>query len=182
MTRTLITTMFLTLVSQTAWSEPIELLCYDLEPDKFSSSSSERPTNMLDLLDTLTEKFDGLNSAIGKSYSGPSDRNYFLLTLDVENGFFGSRQKGKKDYPYLEFGSFKVNVGEITYELKAEVPQKKQVKIYIGRITGYVEAFAFSWSKEEEDWKFADKEEWTALKYAPMKMSCRKYTVEQRQF
>ena len=125
MTRTLLTSIFLILFSQTAWSEPIKLLCHDLEPDKFSSSSSDRPTNMLDLLDTLTEKFDGLNLAIGNSYSGPSDRNYYLLTLGVENGFFGSRKKGKKDYPYLGVGSFEVNAGEIDYQLIAEVPQKK---------------------------------------------------------
>ena len=182
MTRTLLTAIFLTLFSQTAWAESIKLLCHDLEPDKFSSSSSERPTNMLDLLDTLTEKFDGLNSAIGKSYSGPSDRPYFLLTLDVENGFFGSRHKGKEDYPYLGVGSFKVNAGEINYQLIAEVPQKKQVVINIRRITGYVRVYAYSWSKEEEDWKVAPNEEWTGLKYVPMKMSCRKYTAAQRQF
>ena len=86
--RSIITAAIFFALAQPVWAKPIDLLCYDAKPGGVLGET-EQPENMLDLLDTLTEKFNTLNSTIGGATSGLPDRYYVVYTLDIDDGFFG---------------------------------------------------------------------------------------------
>ena len=98
--RSIITAAIFFALAQPVWAKPIDLLCYDAKPGCWARP--KQPENMLDLLDTLTEKFNTLNSTIGGATSGLPDRYYVVYTLDIDDGFFGVEMaETKKRIPFL---------------------------------------------------------------------------------
>ena len=179
--RSIIAAAILFTLAQPAWAKPIELLCYDPELGD-RTGGTKQPENMLELLDTLTEKFNTLNSTIGVATSGLPERYYLVYTLDIDDGFFGiETTETKERMPFLGIEKYKIKPTEKTlYTLKAVVEKDRKVNGYIDRVTGVVDFYVYEWRNEKNEWDMVlSKDLYDRFGMVdPTKLKCRPFTSD----